>query len=429
MKILPHAPHGVRGTLVLPGDKSVTHRALIFGALATGTTVLTGISLGEDCLTTLAILDNFQIQLQRSLDTVRIIGRPLQAWRPRKTVLNFNNSGTAVRLFMGLLASGAWTLKLLGDASLTQRPMQRVAEPLRQLGAKIMTTEQHLPVVMTGQNLTGTKVVLPIASAQVKSAVILAALHAQGATTIVEKWPTRNHTELLLEQFGGRIKTASDQKTITIWPKTVLQAQELVIPGDLSAAAFWLTAAVIVPHSQLKLKHVGLNPTRSGFLRVLQQMGANLTVQRQTRTGEIVGDLLIQSSQLTAIQLTASQIPSIIDELPLVALLAAYAEGTSTITGAQELHYKETDRIQTVAQELQKLGVKIQTQPDGWLIQGSTDWQWNHEPLDSHGDHRLAMMLSIAVLNLPTGIPLANERSVAISYPQFWQDLNTIIGV
>lgn len=429
MKDLRYAPQGLHGTLTLPGDKSITHRGLILGALASTPTILHQASLGQDCLTTLAVLQSFGISIKRCDTTIKINGRPLKRWRPTKATLNFNNSGTSVRLLMGLLAGGLWRLTLVGDASLTKRPMARVSVPLQQLGANIMTTDKHLPVIVTGQNLVGTKINLTVASAQVKSAVILAALQATQPTTLVEKLPTRNHTEVMLRQFGVPIVTAPDQRTITVVPTTQFNGQELTIPGDLSAAAFWLTAATLVPKSHLKIKHVGLNPTRSGFLQVLQQMGAQIQISPQTTTGELWGNLEIRTSHLRAIHLTASQIPSVIDELPLVALLAAQAHGTSVIQGAQELHYKETDRIQTVAQELQKLGVKIQAKTDGWQIEGPTQWRYQDVSLDSHGDHRLAMMLAIAALNCPTPLTLKNEQCVAISYPEFWQDLDQVIGV
>ncbi|TAR86224.1 3-phosphoshikimate 1-carboxyvinyltransferase, partial [Lactiplantibacillus plantarum] len=349
---------GLQGDLSVPGDKSVSHRGLILGAISQGTTILHHFLPAADCLSTLTALQKLGVPIKRVDTTVTISGRGLHGLTQPQQPLDMGNAGTATRLLTGLLAGQPFETTLVGDTSLSQRPMERVRQPLQAMGAQVQLTAGHLPMTITGRTLHGSCTEMQVASAQVKSALILAALQADQASTIIEKLPTRDHTERLLQQFGGQIETAPDQRTITVQPQPALVGRSLTIPGDFSSAAFFVTAATIIPNSHVRLTNVGLNPTRTGFLNILRRMG------------EPVGTLDVRFAQLHPVQVTATEIPAVIDELPLVALLAATANGISTINGAAELRVKETDRIATIVTELRKLGVQITSQPDGFVIDG-----------------------------------------------------------
>ncbi|MDD6894181.1 MAG: 3-phosphoshikimate 1-carboxyvinyltransferase, partial [Lactobacillus sp.] len=284
------------------------------------------------------------------------------------------------------------------------------------------------PATIHGQKLHGTNYQMQVASAQVKSALIFAALQADTPSTIIEKLPTRNHTEIMLRQFGAEIETEADQKTIHVMPQPELTGQTVEVPGDVSSAAFFLTAGAIVPDSKIKLERVNLNPTRTGIIDVLQKMGADLQIEALPTKGEPLGNITIATSQLKPIQIEAEDIPAVIDELPLVALLAACADGTSSIRGAEELRVKETDRIQTVVAELRKLGVQVEELADGMIIEGRNEWAINNDQLDSYGDHRIGMMDAIAALKAPQPLRLAHADAVSVSYPKFFQDLQKLLG-
>ena len=339
------------------------------------------------------------------------------------------NSGTTTRLLAGLLAGRPFTTTLIGDQSLSQRPMQRIQQPLQKMGAVIHLTHGHLPMTISGQPLHSLCYQMPLASAQVKSALILAALQASDTSTIMEKLPTRDHTERLLRQFGAHLTTSDDHYKINIQPAHQLQGQTIQIPADLSSAAFFLTAASIIPYSQLQLTNVGLNPTRTGFLKVLQRMGGQIKITAQSQeNGEPRGNLEVSATKLHPITITATEIPNIIDEIPLIALLAATADGRSKITGAGELRVKETDRIHTTVEELSKLGIAITELADGFIIDGRQPWSVINPHLDSHGDHRIGMMLTIAALKCSSPLHLKNAAVVNISYPNFFQDLNNLLS-
>ena len=294
-----------------------------------------------------------------------------------------------------------------------------------------LTDNGTLPATIHGQKLHGTHCqmqVVQVASAQVKSALIFAALQADTSSTIIEKLPTRNHTEIMLNQFGANIETATDQKTIRVVPKPELTGQTVEVPGDISSAAFFLTAGAIVPNSRIRLERVNLNPTRTGIITVLQKMGADLQIEALPTDGEPLGNITIATSQLKPIQIETEDISAVIDELPLVALLAACADGTSSIRGAEELRVKETDRIQTVVVELRKLGVEVEELTDGMIIKGRSQWAINDDQLDSYGDHRISMMDAIAALKADRPLQLANADAVSVSYPGFFQDLERLLG-
>lgn len=403
MQLILKPQQGLHGTIQVPGDKSISHRALIIGAMGLGTTTIHNFLFSQDCLTTLQALKNFGVDISQNNETVIIHGQGIQSWHAPAHALDMGNSGTTTRLLVGLLAGRPFTTTLISDQSLSQRPMQRIQQPLQKMGAVIHLTHGHLPMTISGQPLHSLCYQMPLASAQVTSTLILAALQASDASTIMEKLPTRDHTERLLRQFGAHLTTSDDHYKINIQPAHQLQGQTIQIPADLSSAAFFLTAASIIPHSQLQLTNVGLNPTRTGFLKV-------------------------SAAKLHPIVITATEIPNIIDEIPLIALLAATADGRSKITGAGELRVKETDRIHTTVEELSKLGIAITELADGFIIDGRQPWSVINPHLDSHGDHRIGMMLAIAALKCSAPLHLKNAAVVNISYPNFFQYLNNLLS-
>lgn len=429
MNLLTNMVNGLHGELIVPGDKSISHRGLLFGALSHGKTEINHFLAGEDCLTTLSVLRTLGVNCWRDDDNVIVEGVGLNGLHSPKEKLELNNSGTTTRLLMGILAGQPFSSSLEGDSSLQRRPMQRVAAPLTKMGAKIkLHNARTLPATIKGGSLHGIEYELPVASAQVKSAIMLAGLYADGQTVIKEKLKTRNHSELMLKQFGADISVCDDGETIIVTPGNQLAGQKITVPGDISTAAFWLVAATIIPHSEVTLRRVNLNPTRTGILDVLRKMGANVSVTSLPSKGEPWGNITVRSSNLRATSLSAEIIPRLIDELPLVALLAACADGTTTITGAEELRFKESDRIQTVTQELRKLGAVIEELPDGMIIKGQKSWQVQQQQLESYGDHRLGMMLAIAALRSEKPLTLNDASCVAVSYPSFWKDLAKLGG-
>lgn len=428
MRNLATAPRGLRGSLTLPGDKSISHRALMIGAMANGTTTIDHFLTGNDCLATLTALRQLGVEIELNGTQVTIQGRPLKDWHPATEPLQMENSGTTTRLMMGLLAGTNFSTTLIGDESLQQRPMRRVSEPLKQFGVQVATSDAGtLPVTVTGGVVQATNYNMTVASAQVKSALILAALQADGVSTIKEVLPTRNHTEIMLKQFGAQLETLADGVTIKVHPHPQLTGQHVVVPGDMSSAAFFMVAASIVPNSEITLKQVNLNPTRTGILTQLQAMGAKITVTQLPSDGEPVGDITIQTSQLHGIEIGATDIPALIDELPILALAAATANGKTVIRGAAELRVKETDRIKTVATELRKLGVQVVEYPDGMDIWGQPTWQVTDTTLNSYHDHRVGMMAAIAALRSDVAMQLRDDEAVAVSYPEFFTDLEGLI--
>ncbi len=422
-----NAQHGLHGQLAVPGDKSISHRAIMIGSLATGETHVHHFLTSADCLATLQAFQDLGVKIERLGDDVLVHGVGMKGLKRPKQALQMANSGTTTRLMMGVLAGQAFDTTLIGDDSLSKRPMRRVADPLAQMGATIETTDGHLPAVVHGQSLSAADIQLKVASAQVKSALIFAGLQAQGQTVIHELLPTRDHSENMLQAFGADLTVSPDKMTITVGRTDQLTAQTVQVPGDMSSAAFFMVAATLIKGSDITLTHVGLNPSRRGLLDVLVQMGGKVAVSQTLSAGEAVGDIRVQSADLHAIDLTAEQIPAIIDELPLVALLAAKADGISTIHGAEELRVKETDRIACVEQELGKLGANVKALPDGFVIDGRTAWQVNDTTLDSHGDHRIGMMLGLAALLVDQPLTLQRADAVGVSYPEFFDDLNVLL--
>lgn len=425
MKKLTPIKSGLHGDLMVPGDKSISHRAVMLGALSRGDTVIHRFLSGEDCLSTIQAFRDLGVRIDVDGDTVTVHGNGIDALEAPAHPLNMGNSGTTTRLMMGILAGRPFSTQLVGDDSLQKRPMKRVSQPLKEFGGEVrLTPTGTLPGTVVGHQLHHADYQLQVASAQVKSALIFAALQADAVSHIKELLPTRDHTEIMLRQFGAQIET--DGTEITVHPYPHLVGQKVEVPGDISSAAFFLVAATIVPNSEVTLRHVNLNPTRTGIVRVLQKMGAQLDIHELSSSGEPLGDITVRSSELRPIKIGAKDVPALIDELPLVALLAACAHGTSTITGAQELRVKETDRIKTVVTELRKLGVTVEELPEGMIIHGQPNWQIQNPHLDSYGDHRIGMMDAVAALKADEPLELDHADAVAVSYPKFFDDLEML---
>lgn len=414
------------GTIAVPGDKSISHRAAIFGALATGTTKIDHFLLADDCQQTLTALKQLGVPVQLSGDQVTIKGRGFKNLQHPNQPINLGNSGTATRLLLGVLSKQPFAVELSGDQSLSKRPMARVTAPLRQMGANIAEPAAHLPLTIQANNrLQALDYRIPVASAQVKSALIFAALQADQVSHLTEIAPTRDHTERMLRQFGGVLD--KDGLTLTITPQTQFKSQQLRVPGDLSSAAVFVLAATLVPNSQLRLQQVGLNNTRTGFLDVLSRMGANLRVENVHSAFEASGDLIVNTSDLNGTTIEGQEIANVIDELPLLALAATQAHGTTVIKDAAELRVKETDRIAAVATELSKLGAQIETKPDGLVIHGPTPLKpVTSDQLTTYGDHRIGLMLSVAALISNGTLTLTQAEAVNVSYPHFFADLQQV---
>lgn len=414
----------VRGTIRVPGDKSISHRAALFNAMAEGSATITGFAPGEDCASTLACVRELGAAVERVGDTVTIRGAGARGPREPTDVLDCGNSGTTARLLCGALAGASIFAVLTGDASLRRRPMARVTEPLRAMGASIAGREGgRLPLALQPcQRLRGSAHRLTVASAQVKSALLLAGLGAEGATTVVEPSPSRDHTERLLVAMGADIQ--ADQSGITLRPAGTLRATDVVVPGDFSSAAFWLVLACLHADAELRVVGVGLNPTRTGLLDVLRAMGADVQVENQRdAAGEPVGDLVARSSRLRGTTVAGALVPLAIDELPLIALLGLFAEGATIVRDAAELRLKESDRIAVVADGLQSLGGDVAATADGWRINGGARLEPGR--VHSRGDHRVAMVFALAGA-LGAGAYVEGARSVSVSYPEFWQRLDEV---
>lgn len=418
----------INGRIKVPGDKSISHRALMFAALAEGTTEISGFLSGEDCLATMAALKSMGVNIhQRNGDSVTVEGVGLHGLKPPSGVLDMGNSGTGMRLMAGLLAAQSFNSELTGDGSLNLRPMERVAVPLRLMGAKVATTEGCPPLLITGGvPLKGIHYRSPTASAQVKSAVLLAGLYAQGETSVTEPGISRDHTERMLGQFGWQLSRQGSQ--VTVRSGGQLSARTVNVPGDFSSAAFFIAAALIARKGELVIEGVGLNPTRTGFLRILQLMGADIDVSVQTidagqHAEEPTGQLRIRPCQLRGLKLPAELVSLAIDEFPLVFVLAALADGETIVSGAEELRHKESDRIGAVIRGLRTLGINAEERPDGARITGG---QLTGGTVDSCGDHRVAMAFAVASIAANEPIRIQDTANVATSFPGFCEQANSI---
>ena len=430
---IPPAPHGIQGEIHLPGDKSISHRAVLFAALATGESCIRGCSLGEDNLRTIRAVRSLGVDIAQHDTTVIVKSRGRDAFQPPSdadAAIDCGNSGTTMRLLSGILAGCSFPSRLDGDASLRRRPMRRVIEPLRMMGATIESEgEQHCaPLRITGQRgrLTGMTYTSPVASAQVKSALLLAGLHASGRTTVREPERSRDHTERLLPAFGGRL--AVQGRTVSVDGGAPLHARDVDVPGDLSSAAFFIAAALLLPRSELRIRQIGLNPTRTGIVDIFRAMGARIeTHNARNVCGEPVGDLVVRSSALRGITVDGELIVRAIDELPMLAVMMAFARGTSVIRGAAELRVKESDRIRALAVALTALGVTVEELPDGLVITGQGRVRGG--TVHSQGDHRIAMALSVAGLGSDEGVVVREPECIAISFPGYYRLVQEITGV
>ena len=423
MKIEPAAQ--LTGHVAVPGDKSISHRAVLLGAIGEGETLVRGFGRSADTEATVAAVRALGVKVEEvAHDELYVLGVGLRGLRAG--TVDCANAGTLMRLLAGIVAGQSGRFELTGDESLSSRPMERVAEPLRQMGAEVATTDGHAPLVIEGSDaLRGLTYELPVASAQVKSAVLLAGINAGGQTTVVEPAPTRDHTELMLESGGVPVRRGPT--SITVQPAGSLRLGEVDVPGDFSSAAPLLAAAALVPGSDLTIHDVGLNPRRTGLLDVLERMGAHLQIFNRRRAGrEQVGDVQIQYSELGAVEVDADEVPRLVDELPLVALLASHARGKSIVRGAAELRVKESDRIEAVTDGLRACGAKVQSREDGWTITG-VPTRLRGGRVDARGDHRIAMLGAVAGLASREGVDLEGAETVAISFPGFFELLNSVV--
>lgn len=419
----------LRGTIAVPGDKSISHRAAILNALADGEATVQNFLVGEDCLSTLRVLRSLGIE--SSLDAsgaapeLRIRGAGLHGLREPVEILDCGNSGTTMRLMSGVLAGQAFHSVLSGDASLNTRPMARVAAPLREMGAQIDGRDggRQAPLAIRGGGLHGICYRMPVASAQVKSSVLLAGLFASGETIVEEPEQTRDHTERMLGAMGARI--GREGPAVRLIPGDALAPLSMRVPNDISAAAFWMVAASVHPDAEVHLTGVGMNPTRTGIIDVLRAMGADLSVQEERQVaGEPVADIVVRSARLRGTRVDGDLIPRLIDEVPALAVAAAFADGATEIAGAAELRVKESDRIAATVSELAALGVAISEREDGMVVEGGSGVGGGS--VRSFNDHRLAMALAAAALAGSGDVRIAGAEAVAISYPAFWQHLHEL---
>jgi 3-phosphoshikimate 1-carboxyvinyltransferase len=413
-----------------PGDKSISHRAVILNGIAEGKARLTNFSPGADCLSTLACMRALGVEIAGDLSgaapSLSIHGAGGRGLREAVDVLNAGNSGTTMRLLAGLLAAQPFLSIITGDQSLRSRPMGRIVEPLRLMGASIWGrgNDSLAPLAIRGQRLHGIEYRLPVASAQVKSALLLAGLFAEDNTTVEEPAPSRDHTERLLQEMGASLHREGRHTRVS--PLTgPLKALDMRIPGDISSAAYWLVAGATHPDARIRIKDVGLNPTRSGIIDVLEAMGADIKVEnRRVEGGEPVADLEVSSSSLRGIEVSGEMIPRVIDEIPVIAVAASLATGTTMIRDAAELRVKESDRISTTAEELSKMGARIEALPDGMIVHGVGRLVGAN--CHSHDDHRLAMTIAVAALGAQGDTVIDSAEAVDISYPSFWSDLDRL---
>jgi 3-phosphoshikimate 1-carboxyvinyltransferase len=415
----------LRGRPEIPGDKSVSHRSLIFGALASGTTEIRRLLGSGDVNSTASCLRQLGVQITQEGPITRVIGKGGYRFDAPSSILDCGNSGTTIRLLMGVLAGQNFEARMTGDASLVKRPMKRVSEPLAQMGAEFKLTDGNFaPLTVIGKPLHGIDYNLKVSSAQVKTAILLAGLNAEGTTTIRGEIHSRDHTERMLNYFGVTVESTDSQVSIRGGQK--LKGGAVLVPGDPSTAAFWLGAACIVPDSRIEMENISLNPSRIGFARALQRMGAKIELEETLHDPEPMGIQAASSSGLRGIHIVPEEVPSLIDELPLLAVLATQAHGTTLVEGAEELRVKESDRIEAVAKNLRAMGAKIEVRPDGFVVEGPQILKGAQ--IDSFHDHRIAMAFSIAGLVAQGETTILHPECVGISYPAFFDTLRELSG-
>ena len=414
----------LRGELTVPGDKSISHRAVMFGSLAQGTTRITHFLEGADCLSTISCFRKMGVDIERNASEILVHGKGLHGLSAPSEILDVGNSGTTTRLISGILAGQSFTSELNGDASIQSRPMKRIMTPLQSMGADIVSIKGNgcAPLRITGKSLQAVHYQSPVASAQVKSCVLLAGMYADGITRVTEPVLSRNHTEIMLNYLGAKV--TSQGTTASIEPEPLLKAREIQVPGDISSAAYFIAAGLLTPDSQILLRNVGINPTRDGILKVCRAMGADITLLNVNEEGEPVADLLIRSSQLHGTTVEGSIIPTLIDEIPMIAVMAAFAEGTTVIRDAAELKVKESDRIAVVTEGLRRMGADIQPTEDGIIIHGGRPLQG--AKINSYLDHRIAMSFAVAGTICDGTMDIVKGDCVNISYPEFYKDLYSL---
>ncbi len=423
MKLAYSGP--LRGEISVPGDKSISHRAVMFGALAKGTTEVTHFLQGADCLSTIDCFRRMGIDIENTPSRILIHGKGLRGLSAPSSALDVGNSGTTLRLISGILSGQDFKVLLDGDASIRRRPMKRIMTPLSMMGAKIGSLKGNgcAPLHIKGQALHAIHYQSPVASAQVKSCVLLAGLYADGTTRVTEPALSRNHTELMLHFFGAQVH--SEGTTASIQPSPALEGRFIQVPGDISSAAYFIAAALLIPGSEVLIRNVGVNPTRDGILRVCQAMGADITrLNERSDSGEPTADLLVRHSSLRGTVIEGDLIPTLIDELPVIAVMAALAKGTTVIRDAAELKVKESDRIQVMTENLTRMGARVEATEDGMIIHGGSSLQG--AIIDSHQDHRVAMSFAVAALAAEGETEIRDAECVSISYPGFYQDLASL---
>ena len=411
----------LHGEITVPGDKSISHRAVMFGSLAKGTTRITHFLEGADCLSTISCFRKMGIDIENNNGEILVHGKGLRGLSSPTDILDVGNSGTTTRLISGILAGQNFVSELTGDDSIQSRPMKRIMTPLLSMGADITSIKGNncVPLRIAGHPLKAIHYDSPVASAQVKSCVLLAGMYSDGVTSVTEPVLSRNHTEIMLNYFGAQV--TSEGTTASIVPEPSLHAREITVPGDISSAAYFIAAGLLVPGSEILLKNVGINPTRDGLLRVCNDMGADITMLNVNMDGEPTADLLVRTSSLHGTTVGGEIIPTLIDEIPMIAVMAAFAEGTTIIKDAKELKVKESDRILVMAENLSRMGADITPTEDGMIIHGGKPL--HGAVIDSYLDHRVAMSFAIAGLLCDGPLSIKGGDCVKISYPEFYEDL------
>lgn len=411
----------LHGEITVPGDKSISHRAVMFGSLAKGTTRITHFLEGADCLSTISCFRKMGIDIENNNGEILVHGKGLRGLSSPTDILDVGNSGTTTRLISGILAGQNFVSELTGDDSIQSRPMKRIMTPLLSMGADITSIKGNncVPLRIAGHPLKAIHYDSPVASAQVKSCVLLAGMYSDGVTSVTEPVLSRNHTDIMLNYFGAQV--TSEGTTASIVPEPSLHAREITVPGDISSAAYFIAAGLLVPGSEILLKNVGINPTRDGLLRVCKDMGADITMLNVNMDGEPTADLLVRTSSLHGTTVGGEIIPTLIDEIPMIAVMAAFAEGTTIIKDAKELKVKESDRILVMAENLSRMGADITPTDDGMIIHGGKPL--HGAVIDSYLDHRVAMSFAIAGLLCDGPLSIKGGDCVKISYPEFYEDL------
>ena len=421
-----HQVSKLQGTVSVPGDKSISHRSIMFASLAEGTSEITNFLEGADCLSTIDCFRKLGVDIRKpGPGHVIVHGRGLHGLQPPSSTLDVGNSGTTARLISGILSAQSFSTRLTGDASIRKRPMKRIIEPLSQMGADIQSEHNNgcAPLLIKGSPLHGIHYTTQVASAQVKSAILLAGLYADGITKVTEPCLSRNHSELMLRRFGADLHT--EETTVVLQPGTPLTGQTISVPGDISSAAYFIAAGSVLPGSDILIRNVGINPTRDGMLKAAKAMGADITLENLcSGDGEPSADLRIRSAALHGTKIGGSLIPALIDELPALAVMAAFAEGTTVIRDAAELKVKESNRIDSIVTNLRAMGCDIEGTQDGMIIHGGRPL--HGAVIDAHDDHRIAMSFAVAALGAEGETQIPESGCVAISYPDFFQHLNSL---